>query len=433
MKNNFEHIIKNSLENDEVPYETGAWEKFNKAQTPTPFYKTKWFIGGAALIAIIATITLTNVNFNSTNTQLNVNDDEQIAQATNTNVKLENSTSENSEIAEVNNKKENDEVVTSSTIELPEINEEEIKDTTDIYSTINLLDETKLDENNIATTGVEKTKPLNTAKESKKIELIPSVDAILPQASFFIENTICKGNDINLIADKANVNYDYSWKLNENEIIFGKVVSTEATVIGQNNVTLYITQNGVQISEKRTTFSVLESPSNNINIELNQASLINELNFDLEDASNQIVWNFGDGTTSEVKNSFHTYKKAGKYTCKYTVTSTNGCSSTYERNINVKGYYNLRTDYGFSPGKRDNVNDVFIPVELKELNVPFEMSIYARNGQLLYTTISIDKPWDGRMKDGSTSSFGSYVWIVSLTNKLGEKEVYKGTVTNVSN
>ena len=61
------------------------------------------------------------------------------------------------------------------------------------------------------------------------------------------------------------------------------------------------------------------------------------------------------------------------------------------------------------------------------------MSIYARNGQLLYTSTSIDKPWDGRMKDGSTCTFGSYVWVVSLTNNLNEKEVYKGTITNVSN
>ncbi|MEZ7930616.1 MAG: hypothetical protein QMC21_03735, partial [Flavobacteriales bacterium] len=72
MKNNFEQLIKNSLENHEVTYEAGAWEKFNKAQPPTPLYKSKWFVGGAALIAIIAAVTLYNVEFNSTKTQVNL-------------------------------------------------------------------------------------------------------------------------------------------------------------------------------------------------------------------------------------------------------------------------------------------------------------------------------------------------------------------------
>ena len=88
---------------------------------------------------------------------------------------------------------------------------------------------------------------------------------------------------------------------------------------------------------------------------------------------------------------------------------------------------------GGVPSSMEQINDVFIPVELKELNVPFELSIYARNGQRLYTTTSIDKPWEGRMKDGSTCTFGSYIWVLTLTNELGNKEVYKGTVTNVNN
>ncbi|MFT6152616.1 MAG: hypothetical protein ACJAY9_002023 [Flavobacteriales bacterium] len=429
MKNNFERIIKNSLESHEVPYEAGAWEKFNKAQTPTPLYKSKWFMGGAALIAIIAAVTLYNVEFDSSKTQVNLVNN-QVAEV-NKPIQLEEKTKTTQvEITKIEESKEEESMISESTITL-NIGKETSKN--EVYLN-KPEDKVNTEERaTLANVGDTKTDKPKTPVESKKIDPKPALDLTPPKASFYIEKTICEGNDINLIADQANENYNYSWKLNDGEIVSGKVVALEANLIGINKVALFIKQAGLQVAKKESAFTVLEAPTDNVKIELNQVTLINELEFDMEYASNQIVWNFGDGTTSAKSNSTHTYKKAGKYTCEYTITAINGCSASFERNINIKGYYNLRTDYGFSPGKRDNLNDVFIPLELKELNVPFEMSIYARNGQLLYTSTSIDKPWDGRMKDGSICTFGSYVWVVSLTNNLNEKEVYKGTITNVSN
>lgn len=434
MKNNFEQLIKNSLENHEVPYEAGAWEKFNKAQAPTPLYKSKWFVGGAAIIAIISAITLYNVDFNSTKAQVNLGSNP--VSEVNKPIQLEEKTKTTSvEKTELEESKVEERITSESTITL---NIEQEKSKSEVSSgkteaIIKVEDKTNTDDKTLANLGDNETalptKPIENGPQQTK----PVVDLTTPSASFYIEKTICEGNDINLIADEANENYDYSWKLNDEEIVSGNVLAIKANLIGKNKITLFIKQNGLQVAEKKRTFTVLGTPTGNVKIELNQAVLINELEFDTENTSNQIVWNFGDGTKSTESKSTHTYKKAGKYTCEYTLTAINGCSASFKRNLNVKGYYNLRTDYGFSPGKRDNLNDVFIPVELKELNVPFEMSIYARNGQLLYTSNSIDKPWDGRMKDGSTCTFGSYVWVVSLTNKLNEKEVYKGTITNVSN
>ena len=52
-KNNFEEIIRESLNNHEVPYEAGAWEKFqSNLPVSTPFYKSKWFIGGVAVLVL---------------------------------------------------------------------------------------------------------------------------------------------------------------------------------------------------------------------------------------------------------------------------------------------------------------------------------------------------------------------------------------------
>ena len=372
-----------------------------------------------------------NVDFDSSKTPINLNNN-QITGASN-HIHEEEKVVISQTKTTVKTKKETEEIIISPDLKLPELNKETIKYSTDISSEIQPPNETIVNDITLVNFGNEKTDTLDITDESNNTDSKPVLPITPPSADFFIEKTICEGNDINLLAVKASENFDYSWKLNDDEIISGKVISMKANLVGENKVTLFIKQDGLQIAKKESTFTVLETPINNVKIELNQTALVNELMFEMEDASNQIVWNFGDGVTSAESNTIHTYKKAGKYTCKYTVIAKNGCSASFERNINVKGYYNLRTDYGFSPGKRDNINDVFIPVELRELDIPFEMSIYARNGQLLYTSTFIDKPWDGRMKDGSTCTFGSYIWVLSLTNKLGEKEVYKGTVTNVSN
>jgi len=433
MKNNFEQLIKNSLENHEAPYEAGAWEKFEKAQTSTPFYKSNWFIGGAALIVILASVALFNLDINPS--------EKNITQS------IESPIKEKQTVVTENNNEQS----SISIVEKEENHQEEKTKSTDKNRTLKIKKEQG--KNNITSTLSEETineqdQPLALIEEDFENNNSPLVNNNRANsttnepnlqeekaaiASFFIENNICAGNNINLLVDNPIEGFDYLWKVNNEEVSKESFVSLKATQTGENSASLLIKKDGLIIDEKKKTFTVLDSPSDNIKIELDQTSLINKLEFKMDDLSNKVSWNFGDGTTSNENNASHTYKKAGQYVCNFTVTAINGCSASFERNINVKGYYNLRTDYGFSPGKRDNVNDVFIPVELQELNLPFELSIYARNGQLLYATTSLDKPWDGKMKDGSTCTFGSYVWVVTLTNELGVKEVYKGTITNVSN
>ncbi|MEN8927535.1 MAG: PKD domain-containing protein [Flavobacteriales bacterium] len=437
MKDNFEQLIKNSLENHEVTYEAGAWEKFDQAQGAATTNKSKWFLGGVALLAILTAVTFYTLNIETpTADVLPIN--EKVAELSNSNHSI---TRTSSHVDEKIEKSEKDLKEAELTLDVPttKIEKDEINDVTNLLSTIYLDDTPKTAVSNADSAKVDtptepdKATKTDTKPTLQKTDTKPVKVPTPPSASFFVEKSICEGTEITLMPDEVNENFDYLWKINGEEFTKGKALTIEAETIGENTVTLFISSNGDELATKTSTFTVIESPFDNGKINLNQSSLVNELEFELGNSSNEIIWDFGDGTTSTNSTEKHTYKKAGKYTCKYTITAINGCSSTFERNINVKGYYNLRTDYGFSPRKRDNLNDVFIPVELRELNVPFEMSIYARSGQLLYTTTSINQPWDGRMQDNSPCQFGSYVWVVTLTNELGNKEVYKGTVTNVNN
>ena len=70
MKNNqldnFESLIKSSLEKQRAVYDSSDWDKLNKKldQVNKPFYSSPWFIA-ASITLIAATIYLTSVFFYS--------------------------------------------------------------------------------------------------------------------------------------------------------------------------------------------------------------------------------------------------------------------------------------------------------------------------------------------------------------------------------
>lgn len=53
---------------------------------------------------------------------------------------------------------------------------------------------------------------------------------------------------------------------------------------------------------------------------------------------NQWIWDFGNGQTSSIPNPTYQYAQSGNYEVKLIVNNTNGCSSTYVKNIRVSKY-----------------------------------------------------------------------------------------------
>ncbi|TAE46568.1 MAG: PKD domain-containing protein [Cytophagales bacterium] len=53
---------------------------------------------------------------------------------------------------------------------------------------------------------------------------------------------------------------------------------------------------------------------------------------------NQWIWDFGNGQTSSIPNPTYQYTQSGNYEVKLIVNNTNGCSSTYVKNIRVSKY-----------------------------------------------------------------------------------------------
>ena len=77
----------------------------------------------------------------------------------------------------------------------------------------------------------------------------------------------------------------------------------------------------------------------------------------------------------------------------------------------------------FTPNN-DGLNDLFI-VYSSEKIFDYKISIYEQSGRLVYTSIQIEKGWDGNYR-GEAAPQGIYVYIITFTSAEKEKIIKQG-------
>lgn len=149
----------------------------------------------------------------------------------------------------------------------------------------------------------------------------------------------------------------------------------------------------------------------------------------LQNSPPSIHWDFGDGNTSTAGNPVHEYTQPGVYTVTLTVVDENGCERvlTKKEYIKVDETINLWVPNAFSPNG-DGDNDEFYVYST--LIVDFEINIYNRWGQLVYTSQNMNFRWDGRdMKSGAVIPEGVMTYLIKATAYNGQALQKPGTVT----
>jgi gliding motility-associated-like protein len=100
--------------------------------------------------------------------------------------------------------------------------------------------------------------------------------------------------------------------------------------------------------------------------------------------------------------------------------STFSCTNKYSKWIEVKNDFNVYIPNTFTPDD-DGLNDTFKPVFSPE-GVDFtkyQMEIYDRWGQRLYSTTNHEMGWDGKVK-GELVKEGSYVYRIKFADMMGQ-------------
>lgn len=139
-------------------------------------------------------------------------------------------------------------------------------------------------------------------------------------------------------------------------------------------------------------------------------------------------WDFGDGTKSNEQNPVHTYKRPGTYTITLMTFDELGCISQISIQVEVLASYRIMVPNAFTPNG-DGLNDTFMP-KMRGIE-DFEMHIFNKWGELVYSTFSKDDSgWSGKL-NGVLSPNGNYVYKIVFKANDGEKGTQTGVFTLV--
>ena len=113
-----------------------------------------------------------------------------------------------------------------------------------------------------------------------------------------------------------------------------------------------------------------------------------------------------------------------RYRIKTWINQANNIFS-YSNVVEVRQDFRIFFPNAFSPNG-DNLNEIFKPTYLFVKD--FEMRIFSRAGELLFTSNNIEDGWDGNFK-GQQAQQGAYVYLVKLEDFTGEVFNTQGTFT----
>ena len=136
-------------------------------------------------------------------------------------------------------------------------------------------------------------------------------------------------------------------------------------------------------------------------------------------------WNFGDNTTSLLKNPAHVFNAATTYTVSLIAYGANGCNDTLRDLLTITDTSGLTMPNVFTPNG-DGINDVFTPNAhgLKTL----ACTIYDRWGAKIIDMDMNLQYWDGYTTSGLACTAGTYFYVIKATDLNNKAYSLKGFI-----
>lgn len=202
--------------------------------------------------------------------------------------------------------------------------------------------------------------------------------------------------------------YAYSWTTTPVQ------TSNQATGLGSGTYTVTVTDS--KGCTQTQTVTVFKDPAPVADFSFAPAviSLFDPLCTFTDESTNAVTWNwnFGDGDTTSAQNPTHTYDAEGTYPVTLTVTNAIGCTNTVVIPVKVEDFYTLYLPNSFTPNG-DGKNDQFGAYGSGIDETTFEIRIFTRWGDQVYTTNDIHEWWNGSYKNiGDKVEEGVYVYVV---------------------
>ncbi len=142
------------------------------------------------------------------------------------------------------------------------------------------------------------------------------------------------------------------------------------------------------------------------------------------------IWNFGDGSSSNSVSPYHQFEidDEENFIITLTAISQYGCISTITEIIKVIEDELIYVPNTFTPDG-DQYNNLFTPVITSGIDIySYNMEIYDRWGEKIFTTNDVSLGWDGTY-NGRPVQDGVFVWIINYqTKEITKWRTLKGHV-----
>ena len=231
--------------------------------------------------------------------------------------------------------------------------------------------------------------------------------------------------------------YNYTWDFGDGSgLAYGSNVTHTYENAGVYYVKMTATGEGGEDFEYKT-IKVYSNPTANFEV-MPKLAMLDEVSLEArieyynlsvcnDTAGCSYLWDFGDGSTAISRDVTHSYSELGKYDVKLTVTSANGCSDSLLliEEIEIIGAGQIVFPNAFTPNG-DGLNDTFRPVS--QGVIKYEMLLYNRWGELIFTTKDLSAGWDGKIK-GKWAKTDVYIWKAEGKFTNGKAFEIAGDVT----
>lgn len=132
-------------------------------------------------------------------------------------------------------------------------------------------------------------------------------------------------------------------------------------------------------------------------------------------------YSFGDGESSLMVNPSHHYTNWGTFEVIQTVVNGFGCPDTAVRYVTILPEFRFWIPNTFTPGKADDLNDVFMPIVFGVEQYQFD--IYNRWGEKIFSTSDTEHGWNGTFK-GKPCEQDVYVYMITFLNVVTKRDEY---------
>lgn len=146
----------------------------------------------------------------------------------------------------------------------------------------------------------------------------------------------------------------------------------------------------------------------------------------LSQGATSYFWDFMGMEQSNEKDPIYSFNQTGEYLI--TLIAFNGiCSDTAYKVIECLPEFSFYVPNTFTPDG-DNLNDRFLPIGEGWKEDSYQLLIFDRWGEKLFSTKQPDEGWNGMLK-GIVVKNDTYVWRVILTDLFNKQHEFVGTVT----